>query len=140
MRHEILGELSPEEAFPEARRGEVRYAGRSLRISIDPDGRPLEVAIELASTIVRSVREYDAAGKTIIARDLRATYNNAWNESGDLSEGEFKSRFSLDAIKVIGPELVELWYRDSGLFEGHSVLVSSLDGADFSGARAELFG
>jgi hypothetical protein len=59
---------------------------------------------------------------------------------GVVSEAEFEKKLSLNAVNVTGNQMIHFFYDDSGMFWGHSVVVNSLNGIDFSEARAELFG
>ena len=57
-----------------------------------------------------------------------------------LSEAEFEKKLSLNAVNVTGDRMIDFFYDDERMFWGHSVVVNSLNGIDFSEARAELFG
>ena len=92
--------------------------------------------------------------KGIAVADLRGTYNSGWNEyekaqedgslktvtNPQLSEAEFEAKLSLQAINVTGDRMIDFFYDDENMFWGHSIVVNSLNGIDFSEAHAELFG
>ena len=96
----------------------------------------------------------DQVAKRIAVRDLRDTYNGGWNEydeaQGDgtfksvsnprLSEAEFEEKLSLNGINVTGKDVISFCYDNESMFWGHSEVVTSLRGIDFSDARANLFG
>ena len=108
----------------------------------------------IAVAVVGQLKELDKAARRVIVADLRDIYNGGWNEydqvqedgshkavvNSQLSESEFEEKFSLRSITVTGGEMVDLFYDNSGLFWGHSVVVTSLTGTAFTDARAELFG
>src|SRR5262249_15820883 len=108
----------------------------------------------LAEEVVRRLPELDTLAKRVAVRDLRETYNNGWNEYDEaqedgsfktvinpqLSEAEFEAKLSLTAINVTGDRMIDFYYDDERMFWGHSVFVNSLNGTDFSEARAEFFG
>jgi hypothetical protein len=98
--------------------------------------------------------ELDKLAKRVAVADLRATYNNGWNEYDEaqedgsletvsnpqLSEAEFEAKLALNAVNVIGDRMIDFFYDDDRMFWGHSVVVNSLNGIDLSDAHAELFG
>jgi hypothetical protein len=58
----------------------------------------------------------------------------------ELSEAEFEAKLSLNAVNVTGDRMIDLFYDDDGMFWGHGVVVTSLNGTDFNEAHAHLFG
>ncbi|HUG67036.1 MAG TPA: DUF2262 domain-containing protein [Pirellulaceae bacterium] len=151
MKHDILGEIKRDSDDGAA---SIDYESRKIDVKIIPDGQPFETALKLAADVVARLGEYDMTAKQIIVKDLRGTYNSGWNEFDEVQEdgslkavtnpqrsaAEFEKRFSLVGINVTGNTVVTLFYEDSGLFWGHSVFVSSLNGMDFSDAHADFFG
>jgi hypothetical protein len=154
MIHPVLGELREKEVDSASRSASVAFGERQISVDIDPDGEPLEVAVALAAKVVSSLESLEVQAGNIIVRDLLDTYNGGWNEydevqedgslkavqKPELSAEEFSSHFVLDSIQILGDACVDFWYPESDLFWGHSVHVSSLQGADFSDAQAQLFG
>lgn len=151
MNHDFLSENT--------RNGEdgvitVEYEGHAIDVKIISDGQPSEIAFQLATEVIEQLPEYDVAAKNIIVNDLCETYNNGWNEYDEvqadgslksvtnppLTTAEFAQKFSLMGINITGNTVVELFYDNSGLFWGHAVWVQSLNGSNFSTARAELCG
>ena len=118
------------------------------------DDQPFETTLKLAAEVVRQLPELDKVAKRVAVADLRESYNNGWNEYDEaqedgslktvsnpqLSEAEFEAKLSLNAINVTGDRMIDFFYDDERMFWGHSVFVNSLNGTDFSEARAEIFG
>jgi hypothetical protein len=154
MNHAILGDIKRREGESGDGVATVRHGSRNIKIQIIPDDQPFETTLQLAAEVVARLDELDNAAKRVIVDRMRKMYNSAWKDYDEvqadgslklvsnppLSEVEFEQKFSLNAVNVTGDRMVEFFYEDSGLFWGHCVVVSSLAGADFSGARAELFG
>jgi hypothetical protein len=154
MNHPILGELRHNEGARGNARATVEYESRKVEVRIFHDDEPFERAVQLAADVVMRLKELDQSAKRRIVMDLREKYNSGWNEydevqedgslkavfNPELSESEFEEKFSLDAINVTGSEGVDLFYDDSGLFWGHSIVVTSTAGTDFTNASASLFG
>ena len=154
MNSEILGNIETISSESPDYFATIKYGSRSIRIQIIPDDQRLETTLKLAADVVSHLNELDKVATRIIVEDLRGTYNSAWNEYDEvqedgslktisnpqLSESQFEKSFSLTAVNVTGGQVVDLFYEDSGLFWGHSVVVTSLHGTDFTEAHAELFG
>ncbi|MEM7245857.1 MAG: DUF2262 domain-containing protein [Acidobacteriota bacterium] len=150
MKHEILGEIRRDDEDGEA---SVTYQGRTLRVRIITDDVPHEETVELATALVKKLAEIDTAAKTIAARDLTDTYNDGWNEydeaqedgsfktiqNPELTPEDFAAKLTLRDVNVTGT-FFELFYDDEGMFWGHSVIVTSMDGVAFTDTYAELFG
>ncbi|MEW4566997.1 DUF2262 domain-containing protein [Tautonia sp. JC769] len=154
MTHDILGEIRRPggDGFDGA--ATIRHGRRAISIRMDRDDQPFEVTLELAAEVVRRLPELDKIAKGIAVADLRETYNNGWNEYDEvredgslgavsnpqLSEAEFEAKLSLNAVNVTGGRVLDFFYDDEGMFWGHSVVVTSLNGPDLGGAHAELLG
>jgi len=132
----------------------IGFESRQIEVRIMPEDEPFEVAANLAAEVAGQLHELDTTARRIIVANLLRKYNTAWREYDEvqedgslqtvsnpqLSETEFAKKFSLSAVNVTGNTLVELSYGDSGLFGGHSVVVTSFAGTDFREASAELYG
>lgn len=156
MKHDILGEIEQTGGDPFEATATILHESRNIQVGMLPDDQPLEVTLSLAAQVVSGLAELDKVAKKVASRDLLALYNEEWNSDDEdededggsiepgsnppLSETEFESKLTLRAINVSGSKMVDLYYDDQGMFLGHSVLVSSFDGADFGKAVAELFG
>jgi hypothetical protein len=154
MKHDILGEIKRREGDVIEGVATIRFGSREITIHIIPSDQPFETTLTLAGEVVTRLKELNKAARRIIVAEMRETYNTCWREYDEmqadgslkrvsnpqLSEAEFDKMFSLDAVNVSSNQVIDLFYDDSGMFCGHSVVVSSLNGIDFIGARADLFG
>jgi hypothetical protein len=154
MKYDILGEVERSDAQPFDAVAKVRYDSLDIKVGISRDDQPFETALELAADVVRRLPELDNLAKRVAVADLRQTYNNGWNEYDEaqedgtfkavsnpqLSEAEFEAKLSLNAINVTGDRVIDFFYDDEKMFWGHSIVVTSLNGVNFSDAHAELFG
>jgi hypothetical protein len=154
MKHEILGQIEQSDGHPFDAVATIQHGSRDIKIGISRDDQPFETALKLAEDVVRRLPELDEAAKRIAVRDLRAGYNDGWNEYDEaqedglwktvsnprLSETEFEAKLSLTAVNITGDRMIDFFYDDERMFWGHSVFVNSLNGTDFSEARAEIFG
>ena len=154
MFHEALGEVETSDGHPFDGVAMIRYDGRDTRVGIIRDDQNLDTTVALAAEVVSRLGELDRLAKRIASKELRATYNNGWNEYDEvqedgslksvinpqLSEPEFEAKLTLNCVNVTGNSVVDFFYDDQNMFWGHSVLVSSLNGTAFSDARAEIVG
>jgi len=153
MHHEILGEIILDGESGD-RIATISYGSRQVNVRLMPDDQAFEATLRLAEGVVGRLDEFDAIAKQVAVADLRETYNTGWNEFDEaqpdgslktvsnpqLSEAEFKRKLSLNAINVTGDQMIDFFYDDENMFWGHSVVVNSLNGLDFTKATAELFG
>ena len=151
MHHPLLGLLKADQG---SLVGSLSLNEANISLRIDPDDVSIDHALSLAATIASSLCDYDRISKDVIVRDLLKTYNEGWNEYDEVQENgstiavvnpqlghdEFRDKLELVSLDITGDSCVELWYKDSGLFWGHSIFVQSFDGADFSNSQAQLFG
>jgi hypothetical protein len=134
------------------RRHPVRVA--AIEIRIIPDDQAFETTLNLAAEVVGRLDGLDKLAKRIAVADLRGIYNDDWREydqvqpdgsvrtvsNPPLSEAEFEKKLSLNEVDVTGDQMIDFFYDNEKMFAGHSVVVNSLSGLDFSDASAELFG
>jgi hypothetical protein len=154
MKHDILGEVEQSDGHPFDAVAMTRHGPRDIKVGIIRDDQPFESTLKLAADVVSRLAELDKLAKKIAARDLRDGYNDGWNEYDEaqddgtfkrvsnpkLSEAEFEAKLTLNAVNITGDRMVDFFYDDERMFWGHSVFVNSLNGTDFSEARAEIFG
>jgi hypothetical protein len=154
MTHEILGEIKRRNVKPFDGVATIRYGLRDIEVGISRDDQPFEITLNLAVEVVRRLAKLDKLAKRIAVADLRGTYNKGWNKYHEvqvdgsfktvsnpkLSKAEFEAKLSLNAVNVNGDQMIEFFYDDEGMFWGHSVIVTSLNGTDFSEAEAVIFG
>jgi hypothetical protein len=154
MMHDILGEVAESDGHPFDAVATIRYGSRDIKLGISRDDQLLEITLKLAVEVVSRLAELDKLAKRVASRDLRETYNNGWNEYDEaqedgslktvvnpqLSESEFEAKLSLRDVNVTGDQMIDFFYDDERMFWGHSVVVNSLSGTDFTDSHAELFG
>ena len=142
----ILGELtSKSDAYASI----VRFQGREFELTIDPDGEDLELCLGLARKIVEALEEMHTKAKSVASKILLETYNGDWRfystvsdevEDPQLSASDFEQRLELAGIGVTGSSIIDFCFNDDGLFAGHSIFVTSLDGDKMNDVDASLFG
>jgi hypothetical protein len=154
MKHDILGEVEQLDCHPFDAVATIPYGAQYIKFGISRDDQPLETALKLAAEVATRLAELDELAKRVASRDLREGYNDGWNEYDEaqddgsfktvlnpkLSEPEFEAKLTLKAVNVTGDRMIDFFYDDERMFWGHSVFVNSLNGTDFSEARAEIFG
>jgi hypothetical protein len=154
MKHDILGEVEQSDGHPFDAVAMIRHGSRDIKVGIIRDDQLLETTLKLAAEMVSRLSELDKLAKRVATTDLRETYNNGWNEYDEaqedgtlktlsnpqLSEAEFEAKLSLTAVNVTGDQMIDFYYDDERMFWGHSIVVNSLNGVDFSAAYAEIFG
>ena len=154
MKHAILGEVEQSDGHPFDAVAMIRQGSRDIKVGIIRDDQPLETTLNLAAEVVSHLAELDKLAKRVAARDLREGYNDGWNEYDEaqddgsfkrvsnpkLSEAEFEAKLTLNAVNVTGDRMIDFFYDDERMFWGHSVVVNSLNGVDFSEAHADIFG
>ncbi len=154
MKHDILSKIEQSDGHPFDATALVRHSSGDVKVGIIRDDQPFEAALNLAAEVVGRLGELDKLAKGIAVADLRDTYNGGWNaydevqEDGSLktitnpqlSEAEFEAKLSLRAVNFTGDRMIDFFYDNENMFWGHSVVVNSLNGVDFSEAHAELFG
>jgi hypothetical protein len=142
------------ESDEKSAQGMLLYRGQSIPLRVESDDKTIEEALSFATVIASALAFYDQMSKDIIVASLLESYNSGWNEYDEVQEDgttksvlnpklsatEFRERFILCGVNIGADTCASLWYEDGGLFWGHSVFVESLDGADFTNARAELAG
>jgi hypothetical protein len=154
MKHELLGDVKESDGNPFDAVATIRYGSRDVRFGFSGDGQPLETTLKLAAEVVRRLAELDELAKRVASRDLLEGYNDGWNEYDEaqddgsfktvsnpkLSETEFEAKLTLNAVNITGNVMIEFFYDDERMFWGHSVIVNSMNGTDFSQASGEIFG
>lgn len=150
----MLPELQTDPKFPDRLTGLVPFAGRTVALSIQPDGSTAEAVMGLASSAVDALGQLDLLARQVAAKRLLTEYNSRWREfirvgpdgrdvavsEPELSESDFMSRLMLTSVEVTGDSCLTLSYDDDQMFAGHSVFVTSFDGVQFADAHADLFG
>lgn len=154
MKHDILGEFQQSDGRPFDAIAMIRHGSRDIKVGIIRDDQLLETTFKLAAEVISRLVELDKLAKRVAVADLRATYNDGWNEfdqaqedgsfktvsNPQLSEEEFEANLSLHAVNVTGDQMIDFFYDDERMFWGHSIVVTSLNGINLGEARAEIFG
>lgn len=150
----MLPKLQAAPNFPDRLTGVVPFAGRTVALSIQPDGSSSEAVMNLASSAVDVLGQLDSLARQVAARRLLTEYNSSWREfirvgpdgqdiavsEPELGESDFMSRLKLTSVEAAGDSCLTLGYDDDHMFAGHSVFVTSFHGVQFADAHAELFG
>lgn len=154
IEHALLGMLRPDERFPTALVGRVSFRLGFIAIRVDPDGRPMEEALALASSAIESLAELDSKCRNLIAEESLDGYNSGWRfgetvnpdgsrtpfEKPKLVKAEFCAKLKLESIEVTGESTLTFWYGDDDMFWGHSLYVNSFDGKTFTDTHVSMFG
>jgi hypothetical protein len=152
MNHPVLGDITVESAHGGGV-AHISYDGDAIEIHVIPDELSFEATIEVAASVVRHLRQYDANAKEVAASELTEEYNNGWNEYKEvqedgslksvslpkLSKEEFGRKLKLKSINVTG-DMIDLFYDNDNMFLGHGIVVNCMDGLTFTDTHAELFG
>ncbi len=150
----MLPELHPDPQLPQVWLGTLTFNGRKVDLRVDPDGVPKEECMASALQAVRALSELDVKAKAAAAAELLPNYNQNWRHFSqtkadgtfedvhepELTASSFKQRLTLTSIEAMGNDCYTLFYSDDNMFAGHSVVVTSFDGLEFSNSSAELFG
>jgi hypothetical protein len=153
MQHDILGQIEREKDDGDGI-ARIPCGDLTIEIRIIPDDASFDEALELAASVVKRIGDLDSLAKTIAAAELVDTYNNGWNEYDEvqedgtitavsnpqLSEEEFAKKLTLDGVNVYGSGMLSFFYDDETMFWGHSVVVTSMNGIEFSDTHAQIFG
>lgn len=151
---EILGKIEESDGCPFDAIATIRYDSRNIRFGIMHNEHPINTTLMLARKVAACLEELDEIAKQIAVADLIDELNHGENEgdespgdgasepysSAKLSEEEFERRLTLIYVHVSGDRMIDFIYDDLGTFSKHHVVVSSLNGIDFSEAWAELHG
>jgi hypothetical protein len=152
MKHPILGNITQENNKAEGVAC-VSHGARTIEVRITADQIPYDATMDVAALVVKDLPNLDARAKQVAASGLTETYNGGWNEYDEpqddgslravsnpkLTQEEFVSKLTLTAVNVTG-NMLTFFYDDGGMFWGHSVIVTSMDGTAFTHAHAEIFG
>ena len=149
----VLQSLKPDPRSSDVLVTEFTAGTRSVTLSIDADDLTQEECLLTSRKLLGAFEEMNKLALSAASRSLLSTYNENWREYSERQEdgsyvdmsdpeldgAEFEAKLQLSAVSVIGA-MVMFSYSDNGLFHGHSVVVNSFDGLDFSDTSADLFG
>lgn len=151
MKDAIFGEL---QESGNALLANMDFDGKPVEINIDPENEPIDSVLEFAKVIAKDLSIYNKTAKKFAAEELLDTYNDNWRfystydennnlidvEDPALSSNDLQKRISLTGINIGAENGCTFCYDDDNLFAGHSIFVTSFNGAEFSDLHAELFG
>ena len=150
----MLPELHSDPNNSNSRIGSLQFEGREVALRINPDDATAEECIASALKAVLALQEIDSKAKDTAARCMLSNYNDNWRhysragEEGifvdvhdpELTASDFKARLSMTALEALGTSCYTIFYNDDRMFAGHSIVITSFDGLQFSDSFAELFG
>ncbi|HSD83193.1 MAG TPA: DUF2262 domain-containing protein [Anaerolineae bacterium] len=113
-----------------AAHGEVPFA-----ISLDATPS-VEAALHDARELIPRLAEALAAAQAYACDQLLALKNEVWLEEGEgpVTAADFRARLTIDSIGVYANRKAEFFFRDGGLFWGHTVLLSWSESQGFVSA------
>lgn len=152
MKHPILGDVIRDGTDGDGL-ARVAYDDRMIDIHIIADEISYAATVDVAASVVKRLKHLDIKAKHIAASELTDTYNNGWNEYDEaqddgtfrtvcnpkLTQEEFVRKLTLNTVGVTG-NMLDFSYDDQNMFWGHSVIVTSMDGIEFTDTHAEIFG
>ena len=107
----------------------------SLTVEDDDNEVPdIDTLLQHGRRIVTFVREHEPEARLVAADTLLEIYNREWNDETPLDDEEFMGRLILDDVNVAADGSAELFYKDDGLFAGHTVLVTIDAAGNFADA------
>ena len=133
--------------------GSFSIGRRAIELRIDPDDRTLEECHGVARELLTRFQDMNGKALSVASDTLLSNYNENWRDYSEkqedgsyvdvsrpeLDRSAFEESIRITCVSVIGT-MVEFLYSDEGLFHGHTIVVSSFDGLDFSDTNAVLFG
>jgi len=148
-----LANLKPDPNLSGVQSALVSSREQSFNLLIDPDGGSVEECLQIARKLLASFQETNRKALSTASGDLLGSYNDNWREYSEMGEdgryidvsnpkltpSEFETIIKISSVSVIG-QMVQFIYSDSGLFAGHSIVVTSFDGLNFSETSSEIFG
>lgn len=151
---DVLGELTESSEEPGTFLGTISCDGMSATLRIETAGYSVPDCLGLARIAVRSFASLVESARDAAVVDLLDTYNCAWREYDEsdgqgnwitvsnpvLDAAEFKSRMQLNSLVVMGDKLCSFLFDDGGMFGGHCIDVSAMDGAVFQDFDVMLIG
>lgn len=106
--------------------GTARVGNTSFDLSLNPDdGTDATRALSRAKQIVKDFDRYRKLAADYAVDGLLELKNDNWLKDGEreVTAEEFKAKIVLTAITVEADGDATFWYRDGGLFWGHSIEV-----------------
>jgi hypothetical protein len=157
MNDPVLGTLVADSHLSGCLVASVPFEGRAIELRLDPNGAHMEACLILAREVVASLKGLEGKAATVAAAHLITEYNQSWRHfsrsrsdgsmeevtHAELNESELARRLNFVSLLVsqdVDGSMVEFCFGDDGLFAGHSIFVTSFDGAAFQDTHVMLFG
>ncbi len=96
--------------------------GEVVEFSFDVDNN-FEETIEFTRQILKQLEDRSYEFRLYAAEKLLDLYNNTWSQNEIINQNEFANRISIESIMIWSDGNSEIYYRDSNLFAGHSIVV-----------------
>ncbi len=151
MKDDILGEMKKN---GNALSANIIIEGNIVEVGIDPENESIESVLDFAREIVKDLSKYNNFAKKHAANELLDSYNEDWRfystydenknlidvEDPAITSEEFQNRITLVGVSIGAENGCSFCYNDNNLFAGHSIFITSFNGAEFSDLHAQLFG
>ena len=110
----------------------------NLRIKT-ADRERVRTLLDIARPLLSDLATVDRRCKQFAAQRLLVLKNQGWRETGEqiVSEGRFTASLSLESVSI-DPEGTTTYYRDGGMFGGHTIVIKL--GPDYAPVDADLGG
>lgn len=137
-----LPKLKPDKDFPNDLVGHIRLFTGRVGVSVSITAETESEQLKYASESIQKLDDLSSKAKEAATSSLLATYNEDWRlpDSDPLSEHGFANRLRLKDVEFEKRPRISLWFDDSNMFGGHSILVTFQDGLEFKNITASLFG
>jgi hypothetical protein len=138
IHEEVLGRLTWDAEFA-CWSGETELVpGQPVGLFVSQGDAGLPAALRSARGTLELLRLNEADLRRRAAEELLDLHNEEWNDGLSITQEEFVERMTLESIAFFPDGGAELCYHDSGLFEGHAILLrvgadGAFDGATLAG-------
>jgi hypothetical protein len=154
IEHPILGSLVPHKLMPESLSGRLKYGQYQVDLVVSPDDSTIEVALELATSLIERLEALDLKCRRLIAEEFLESYNSHWRfgevahqdgtfkafEKPHLTTAQFCENLKISSIQASGCSLLVFYYDDSDMFWGHTLEAISFDGIAFEDTHVSMAG
>jgi uncharacterized protein (TIGR03067 family) len=124
IQDKVLGTLKWEDNFEWwSTKVKIGSGFADLSINARPNGKNLKAMLKLGQQFVQWLRKHEVKAREFAAEWLLDLHNDSWNEGRSTSRSAFIKRMKLGSV-VLSTNGATLYYRDGGLFWGHSILVN----------------
>jgi uncharacterized protein (TIGR03067 family) len=104
--------------------GEVKAAtGEVAELHVEVTKETPARVAQAAQEFVGWLKAHEPAARTFAAEELLDLLNDVWNNGRPITARQFVKRLSLESAGRAKDRSASLYYRDGGLFRGHSIVV-----------------